>query len=51
MDGQRFDALTRALATAKSRRTVLGALLASAGALILPRTGRAEGAYCGGDLR
>ena len=47
MDGQRFDAITRALASAKTRRHVLGALLASAAASVLPRRAAAEGAYCG----
>lgn len=51
MDGQRFDALTRALAAGTSRRRLLGVTLASAvaaiGGAILPRSGRAEGAFCG----
>ena len=41
MDSNRFDQLTRALATDMSRRSVLGTLLAAAGALLFPRSGRA----------
>lgn len=41
MDSKRFDRLTRSLAAGSSRRSVLGTVLAAAGAALFPRSGRA----------
>jgi hypothetical protein len=52
MDGTRFDALTKRLATATSRRRVLTGLGgALAGALVLHRGAAAAGVDCDADLR
>lgn len=51
MDSSRFDQLARALATDASRRSVLGTLLATAGALLRPRTGRTACVQPGEDCR